>query len=94
MDKDHEFREAVEEFYLEYRKLKKHMKCRMNSHFGIGTENYIEVWKYKRTKKEKLLLQVKMQEDAEDADIECYRRAAELIRNIIEHEKKGEEHAD
>lgn len=93
MDKDHEFREVVEEFYREYRILQEHMECRMNSHFGIGTENYIEIWEYHRIKKGKLLLKVKMQEDAEDPDIECYRRAAKLIRNMIrEQEKKGETH--
>lgn len=91
MDQEQEFKKTIHDFYRVYRELQKHMELRSVTHFSLYTDNYIEIWHYRGEVKGKLLLKVKVQKGEENADIECYKKAAELIKNILrEQEKKGE----
>lgn len=91
MSQDERYKKAVYEFYEVYRELQKCRNTRMMSHFSMYTDNYIEIWEYKGEVKEKLVLKVKIQKGEEEADAECYEKAADLIKNIL-REKKGEQH--
>lgn len=82
MDKEKELQEAIQEFYATYRKLQKTMKLRMNSHFGLYTDNWIEIWQYSGEEK-KLLIKVKTKKEDEDADIECYKRASDHVKSMM-----------
>lgn len=94
MDREQEFQKAVYEFYEIYRELQMRMELRMASHISLYGDNYMEIWRYEQGAKERLLLRVRTEKGEDDADIECYRKAAGHLRDVLmeEWEKKGEVH--
>lgn len=78
-----ELGETLDEFYTEYRKLQKHMKLRMKSHFAERTDGYIEIWQYEGDVRGKLLVREKVKSDEENAQAQCYRKAAGSIRHLL-----------
>lgn len=74
---------AIEEFYTAYRELQKYMNLRARTHFALKTDVFIEIWSYKGNIKDKLVVKTTVEKDEENAEEKCYRKAAELVRNIL-----------
>lgn len=74
---------AIEEFYTAYRELQKYMNLRARTHFALRTEGFIEIWSYKGNVRDKLVVKTTVEEGEENAEEQCYRKAAELVRNIL-----------
>ena len=74
---------AIEEFYTAYRELQKYMNLRARTHFSLRTDGFIEIWSYKGSVKDKLVVKTTVEKDEENAEEQCYRKAAELVRNIL-----------
>ena len=94
MDREQEFQKAVYEFYEIYRELQMRMELRMASHISLYGDNYMEIWRYQGGARERLLLKAKTEKGEDDTDIECYRKAAGYLRDVLleERERKGEAH--
>lgn len=75
--------EAIEEYYTAYRELQKYMNLRERTHFALRTDGFIEIWSYKGNIKDKLVVKTTAEKDEENAEEQCYRKAAELVRNIL-----------
>ena len=88
-----EFESIMDELYTEYRKLQKHMKLRMKSHFAERTDGYIEIWQYEGDVRGKLLVREKVESDEENAQAQCYRKAAGSIRHLL-NEIRDEQQLD
>ena len=74
---------AIEEFYTAYRELQKYMNLRARTHFAPRTDGFIEIWSYKGSVKDKLVVKTTVEKDEENAEEQCYRKAAELVRNVL-----------
>lgn len=74
---------AIEEFYTVYRELQKYMNLRVRTHFALRTDGFIEIWSYKGNVRDKLVVKTTVEKGEENAEEQCYRKAAELVRNIL-----------
>lgn len=74
---------AIEEFYTAYRGLQKYMNLRARTHFGLRTDGFIEIWSYKGNVRDKLVVKTTVEKGEENAEEQCYRKAAELVRNVL-----------
>lgn len=82
---------AIDEFYEVYRKLQKYIKIRMHTHFAQREDGYIEIWQYRNNAREKLLVKVTAEADEQDAEAQCFSKAADFVRDIL---RKQEEQQD
>jgi hypothetical protein len=90
MENDRERSEAIHNFYEIYKPLSKRYNLRMNSHFSIyqRDQDYIEIYEYSGDTRGARICLVK-----EDEEIDCYRKAAEEMKNYgrKKSEEKGHE---
>ena len=80
---EREYVSAVTEFYEYYDKLKGVVHCRMNSHFSIYDDDYLEVWQYEGAKKTRLLFRINTQKKDNQSVAETYRRATEAVKQLL-----------
>lgn len=74
---------AINDFYTAYRELQKYMNLRARTHFALRTDGFIEIWSYKGNVRDKLVVKTTAEKGEENAEEQCYRKAAELVRNIL-----------
>lgn len=74
---------AIDDFYTAYRELQKYMNLRARTHFALRTDGFIEIWSYKGNMRDKLLIKTTVEKGEENAEEQCYRKAAELVRNVL-----------
>ena len=74
---------AIDDFYTAYRELQKYMNLRARTHFALRTDGFIEIWSYKGNTRDKLLIKTTVEKGEENAEEQCYRKAAELVRNVL-----------
>lgn len=74
---------AIDEYYTVYRELQKYMNLRERTHFAPRTDGFIEIWSYKGNVRDKLLIKTTVEKGEENAEEQCYRKAAELVRNVL-----------
>ena len=85
---------AIDEFYEVYevyRKLQKHMKIRMHTHFAQREDGYIEIWQYRNNAREKLLVKVTAEAGEPDAEAQCYEKAADFERDILREQEEQQD---
>lgn len=82
-----EYREVVREFYKIYEPLRKKYHLRDHMHFSIyeWEDELIEIWEYEGEKRGKCICRAR-----EKTDIECWKRATELLKSYA-IEKEGKE---
>ena len=86
------YKEAIDEFYTAYRNLQKYMNLRATTHFAPRTDGYIEIWTYKGSLRDVLLVKVTAEKDEENAETVCYRKAADIVKNILSEQEAHLEH--
>lgn len=74
---------AIDEFYTAYRELQKYMNLRVRTHFAPRTDGFIEIWSYKGNVRDKLVVKTTAKKDEENAEAGCYRKAADLVKNVL-----------
>lgn len=82
---------AIDEFYEVYRKLQKHMKIRMHTHFAQREDGYIEIWQYRNNAREKLLVKVTAEAGEPDAEAQCFSKAADFVRDILREQEEQQD---
>lgn len=75
-ENDVERRALIHKFYQLYRPLQKRRSLRYHMHFDVYGNNFIEIWEYEGEKKGRCICKVK-----EETEIECYKRAVELLES-------------
>lgn len=83
---------AIDEFYTAYRELQKYMNLRARTHFAPRTDGFIEIWSYKGNVRDKLVVKTTVEKDEENAETECYRKTADLVRNVLREYTGQQEH--
>ncbi len=81
-----EYKEIERKFYEIYSPLQKKYNLLYHMRFSIYDDGLIEIWEYD-VKTEKRILRVK-----ETEDIECYKRAIELLSNYKKEREAAEDH--
>lgn len=88
-ENNEERRELINTFYRMYRPIQKINGLRYHMHFDMYGNNFIEIWKYEGDRKKRCICKVK-----EETEIECYKRAIEMLKSYsgketVNYEKRA-----
>lgn len=86
-ENEEEYRAAIKEYYRIYRELQKIYRLKESGHSDLYGNNLIEIWEYKGDGRVRRICKVEAENETE-----CYRRAAEILKNY--GRKKAEEERD